>query len=66
MATPRLKPADSTILDWVKSYSKLVEKFERRMKPKIKGRIHVDDVVLKEERKTVTRFKLSTARQSIT
>ena len=41
------KPADSTILDWVKHYSKLIKKFERELKPKVKGRIHVDDVTLK-------------------
>lgn len=47
------RPADSTILDWVKKYAKLVRKFERRRmpKPKVKGRIHLDEVQLKVGKK---------------
>lgn len=47
------RPADSTILDWVKTYSKLVKRFERRRmpKPKVKGRIHLDEVELKVGKK---------------
>lgn len=47
------KPADSTILDWVKHYSKLLEQFERKRmpKPKIKGRIHLDEVEVKVGKK---------------
>ena len=41
------KPADSTILDWVKHYSKLLGRFVHRVKPKVRGRIHVDEVVVK-------------------
>ena len=47
------KPADSTILDWVKSYSELVKQFEHRHmpKPKVKGRVHLDEVELKVGKK---------------
>jgi len=50
------RPADSTILDWVKSYSKLVKRFERRRasKPRVKGRIHLDEVQLKVGKKRAT------------
>lgn len=41
------KPADSTILDWVKCYSGRLSKFERMLEPEVKGRIHVDEVVVK-------------------
>ncbi|MFH1821225.1 MAG: DDE-type integrase/transposase/recombinase [Methanobacteriota archaeon] len=41
------KPADSTILDWVKCYSKMLSKFERKLEPEVKGRIHVDELVVK-------------------
>ena len=50
VAAPRLRTGRFDDLG-LGSYSKLVEKFERRMKPKIKGRIHVDDVVLKVGKK---------------
>ncbi|MEW5980692.1 MAG: hypothetical protein AB1898_33400 [Acidobacteriota bacterium] len=50
------KPADSTILDWVKKYSKIVREFERKRmpKPKVKGRIHLDEVYLKVGKKRST------------
>ena len=35
------------ILDWVKHYSKLLDRFVRRVKPKVRGRIHVDEVSVK-------------------
>lgn len=41
------KPADSTMLDWVKRYSKLLNRFMRKVKPRVRGRIHVDEVVVK-------------------
>lgn len=43
------KPADSTMLDWVRRYSKLAEEFKRGhiRKSKVKGRIYLDEVVLK-------------------
>lgn len=49
------KPADSTILDWVKSYSKLLKRFERKHmpKPRVKGRIHLDEVELKVGKKSI-------------
>jgi transposase-like protein len=37
-------PSDHAILSWVEEYAKLVERFERKLKPKIKGRMHVDEV----------------------
>ena len=40
---------DSVILYWVRKYARLLENFEKNKKPKIKGRIHVDEVVLKEK-----------------
>jgi len=47
------RPADSTILDWVRSYSELLKRFERRQipKPAVKGRIHLDEVELKVGKK---------------
>jgi len=42
---------DGTILYWVKKYAKLLKKFERKLKPKIKGRIHSDEVVVKVRKK---------------
>ena len=49
------RPADSTILDLVRHYSKLLEQFERRRmpKPSIKGRIHLDEVELKVGKKKI-------------
>ena len=40
---------DSVILYWVRKYAHLLEDFEKNKKPKIKGRIHVDEVILKEK-----------------
>ena len=36
---------------WVRKYAHLLESFEKKLKPKVKGRIHVDEVVVKEKRK---------------
>jgi transposase-like protein len=48
--------ADSTILDWVKEYSKLIRKFERKRmpKPKVRGRVHLDEPHLKVGKKEST------------
>lgn len=40
-------PADSTILDWVKCYSKRLKRFLRKLRPEVSGRIHIDEVVVK-------------------
>jgi transposase-like protein len=40
-------PSDSTILDWVKRYSGLLHRFERGLKPKIRGRMHLDEVFVR-------------------
>ncbi|MEW5873542.1 MAG: hypothetical protein AB1894_30080 [Chloroflexota bacterium] len=40
-------PADSTMLGWMREYSKLLNRLERRRKPKVRGRIRVDEAVLK-------------------
>lgn len=46
------RPADSTILDWVRSYSKLLRGFERRrVRPRLRGRIHLDEVEVKVGKK---------------
>jgi predicted RNA-binding Zn-ribbon protein involved in translation (DUF1610 family) len=37
---------DSRILDWMRKYAKILAKFEHRLKPKIKGRIHMDETVV--------------------
>ena len=44
---------DGSILNWVRKYANLVEKFEReRMpKPRVKGRIYLDEVELKVGKK---------------
>ncbi|MGC9061084.1 MAG: hypothetical protein ACP5JR_07650, partial [Thermoplasmata archaeon] len=38
---------DGTILYWVKKYARLLSNFERKLKPKVKGRIHTDEVYVK-------------------
>jgi len=38
---------DSVILYWVKKYAHLLKNFKKKLKPKIKSRIHMDEVVLK-------------------
>jgi len=40
---------DSVIPYLVKKYAHLLKNFEKKLKPKIKGRIHMDEVVLKEK-----------------
>jgi transposase-like protein len=40
-------PAESTILGWVKYYSKLLWRWVRRLKPRVRGRIHVDEVFVR-------------------
>lgn len=41
------KPSDSAILNWVDEYSELIERFERKLKPRIKGRMHIDELFVK-------------------
>jgi len=41
------EPSDSAILNWVDEYSELIEQYERKLKPKIKGRMHIDEVFVK-------------------
>jgi len=38
---------DSTILYWVKKYADLLSKFESKLKPKVKGRVHTDEIYVK-------------------
>jgi len=38
---------DSRILDWVKKYANLISRFESGLKPRVKGRIHTDEVQVK-------------------
>ena len=38
---------DSRILDWVKKYANLLSKFEGTLKPRVKGKIHTDEVYVK-------------------
>ncbi|TDA29374.1 MAG: hypothetical protein DSO04_07745, partial [Hadesarchaea archaeon] len=46
------RPADSTILDWVRSYSRLLRRFERRrVRPRLRGRIHLHEVEVKVGKK---------------
>jgi len=47
---------DGSILNWVRKYANLVEKFERKRmpKPKVKGRIHLDEVEVKVGKKRTT------------
>lgn len=42
-----------TILLWDRKYSNIIKKFVERLKPKIKGRIHFDEVFLKVKGKQV-------------
>lgn len=50
------RPSDGSILNWVRRYAKLVKKFEREHmpKPKVEGRIHLDEVELKVGKKRAT------------
>jgi transposase-like protein len=47
------KLCDGTILYWVRKYSKVEEMVGQRSKPKLNGRIHIDEVVLKIGKKVV-------------
>lgn len=38
---------DGTILYWEKKYSQILSKFESKLKPKVKGCVHTDEVVVK-------------------
>lgn len=38
---------DSNILYWMKKYSHMLSEFENKLKPKIKGKIHTDEVHIK-------------------
>lgn len=40
-------PAESTILDWVRHYSKLLWRFARKLRPRVLGRVHVDEVFVR-------------------
>lgn len=40
-------PSDSTILGWVQCYSKMMSRFQRKLKPKLRGRVHIDEVFVK-------------------
>jgi len=40
---------DSVILYWVRKYAHLLKDFERNLKPEIKGRVHMDEVVFEGE-----------------
>jgi len=42
---------DSTILYWVRKYANLLSTFESKLKPKVKGRIHTDDIHVKVKKK---------------
>lgn len=44
---------DSVILYWVRKYAHLLEKFEKKLKPNIKGKIHMDEVILKEKKEKI-------------
>lgn len=47
------RPSDGSILNWTRKYAKLVRKLVERIKPKVKGRIHLDEVQLKVGKKRV-------------
>jgi len=38
---------DSTILYWVKKYADLLSNFESKLKPRVKGRVHTDEIYVK-------------------
>jgi len=46
---------DSRILYWVRKYARMLSKFESTMEPRVKGRIHTDDVQVKVKK---TRYYL--------
>ena len=50
-------PSDGSLLNWVREYSEVVERFEREQmdSPEIEGKVHLDEVVLKVGKKRTTR-----------
>jgi len=46
-----IKIDEKTVRDWVKKYSKLIRKFTDKLKPKINGNIHSDEVIVKVKKK---------------
>jgi len=42
---------DGTILYWVRKYARMLSQFESTMKPRVKGRIHTDEVQVKVKKK---------------
>lgn len=46
--------ARKTVLEWVRKYSKLIEKFFDKQKQEIKGNVHADEVILKVKDKKST------------
>ena len=60
---------ETTVLRWVKTYGGKIADFDRNVRPKVKGRIHNDEVVLKVKGKkcysinaidSVTKFNIET------
>lgn len=43
----------ATAYNWVKKYSTITKKFTDRLKPKIRGRIHEDEVIVNVKKKLV-------------
>jgi len=46
-----VKVDEKTVRDWVKKYSRLIRKFTDKLKPKLKGNIHSDEVIVKVRKK---------------
>ncbi len=42
----KAKICPATAYNWVKKYTKITKKFTDTLKPKIKGRIHEDEVIM--------------------
>lgn len=63
-----VKASGRSILNWVKKYAKILKDFTINLKPKIKGRLHMDELVTKVRKKkrfywqakdSKTKFKFS-------
>ena len=42
----KAKICPATVYNWVKKYTRITKKFTDKLKPKIRGRIHEDEVVV--------------------
>lgn len=52
----KAKICSATVYNWVKKYTKITKRFTDKLKPKIKGRLHEDEVVVNVRGKKLVSF----------